>query len=133
MLPGGVGPCSWHSPPSRSPSGVSSPPWGCCCSPKCPQPVTRSLPDEAGVPLQLQDKLRGALGAGVQQDLQHLARGTRTSHSCPLWSGGLHPITPPVFAARTHLQLDVAGAALQPCEEMLQQALAAPGGLVGDL
>lgn len=25
MLPGGAGPCSWHSPPSRSPSGVSSP------------------------------------------------------------------------------------------------------------
>lgn len=70
-------------------------PGGCCCSPMSPQPITRSLPDEAGVPLQLQDKLGGALGAGVQQDLQHLPRGTRTSHSCPPWSRGVSIPSPP--------------------------------------
>lgn len=41
------------APGSRSPSEVSSPPWGCSCSPTSPQPVTRGLPDEVGVPLQL--------------------------------------------------------------------------------
>lgn len=45
--------------------------------PRCPapRPVTCSLADEGGVPLQLQDELGGALGARVQQDLQHLPRG----------------------------------------------------------
>lgn len=70
-------------------------PWGCCCSPVSPQPVTCGLPDEAGVPLQLQDKLGGALGAGVQQDLQHLPQGTGTSHSCPSLERGASTPSPP--------------------------------------
>lgn len=37
-----------------------------------PPPITCCLPDEADVALQLLDELGGALGAGVQQDLQHL-------------------------------------------------------------
>lgn len=61
------------------------------------------------------------------------AQGQVTAALSGAGRGGLHPVTSPALPARTHLQLDVAGAALQPCEEMLQQALAAPGGLVGDL
>lgn len=75
----------------------------CCPRRPAPRPVTCGLADEDGVPLQLQDELGGALGACVQQDLQHLPAGLGVRRPHRSHPGGLglphraphSPIEPP--------------------------------------
>lgn len=86
-------------------------------------------------------------GLGLRRAKSQLPRQPPALWQCPcsLWPITLAPgllcnqgephssRPPPPSPPPTYLQLDVAGVALQPVEEILQQALAAAGRLMRDL